>query len=173
MLCDNVVVPPDLAFTYAPTPLYIAANYQTNGSKRGIGPATTRAGAGLPEDKFVFCCFSNHYKTTEEIFTARMEILRKSGNAMIWLVGDNEWARRNMLDRAARCGVDPARIVFAPRVGPDECMARLRLADVFLDTFPYDAGTTASDAIHMALPIVTMSGRSFASRIASSLLAAA
>jgi len=138
MFSDDVVVPPDPAFAYAPTPLYIAANYQANDSKRGIGPAKTRAGAGLPDDKFVFCCFSNHYKTTEEICTAGMEILRRSGNAMIWLVGDNEWARRNMLDCAARRGVDPARIAFAPRVGPDEYMARLRVADVFLDTLHYN-----------------------------------
>jgi predicted O-linked N-acetylglucosamine transferase (SPINDLY family) len=173
MFCDDIVVPPDLASAYHPTPLYIAPNYQANDTKRVVGSATTRAAAGLPEDKFVFCCFSNHYKVTEEVFAGWLSILQRCDNAVIWLVGDNEWARRNMLARAAAFGVDADRILFAARVGPDEYMARLRLADVFLDTFPYNAGTIASDAIRMGLPLVTLSGRSFASRMAGRLLAAA
>jgi predicted O-linked N-acetylglucosamine transferase (SPINDLY family) len=131
-----------------------------------------RAAAGLPDHKFVFCCFSNHYKMTYEMFDAWMTILRRAKNSILWIVGDNEWARRNMLARAVARGIDPERIVFAPRVGPDEYMARLRLADLFLDTFPYNAGTIASDAIRMGLPLVTLSGRSFASRMAGRLLMA-
>jgi predicted O-linked N-acetylglucosamine transferase (SPINDLY family) len=173
MLCDDIVVPESLASAYEPKPLHIAVNYQANDSKRKIGAATTRPEAGLPADKFVFCCFSNHYKTTEQMFSAWMEILRNSDDSVLWLVGDNEWAQRNMLARAAVFGVDPARIIFASRVGPDEYMARLPLADLFLDTFPYNAGTIASDAIRMGLPLLTMSGRSFASRMAASLLTAA
>ena len=172
MFCDRIVVPPRLAHAYQPTPLYIEGNYQANDGKRTIGPAMTRAAAGLPDGKFVFCCFSNHYKTTENIFAAWMEILRRSENAILWLVSDNEWARANMLKRAAGLGIDPGRIVFAPRVGPDEYMARLSLADVFLDTFPYNAGTIASDAIRMGLPLVTLAGQAFASRMAASLLTA-
>jgi predicted O-linked N-acetylglucosamine transferase (SPINDLY family) len=172
MFCDQIVIPPDRAASYQPTPLSVAASYQANDSKREIGAETTRAEAGLPADKFVLCCFSNHYKTTEEIFAAWMEILRRSPNAVLWLVGDNEWARRNMVERADSSGIDPARIVFASRVGPNEYMARLGSADVFLDTFPYNAGTIASDAIRMGLPLVTMVGRSFASRMAASLLTA-
>jgi predicted O-linked N-acetylglucosamine transferase (SPINDLY family) len=170
MFCDRMVVPPHLASAYRPAPLYIEGNYQANDGKRTIGPAMTRAEADLPDDKFVFCCFSNHYKTTEDIFAAWMEILRRSDNAILWLVSDNEWARANMLKRAAELGIDPGRIVFAPRVGPDEYMARLRLADLFLDTFPYNAGTIASDAIRMGLPLVTLCGQAFASRMAASLL---
>jgi predicted O-linked N-acetylglucosamine transferase (SPINDLY family) len=172
MFCDDIVVPPDLAHEYTPKPLYIAPNYQANDSKRAIGDATTRAAAGLPDDKFVFCCLSNHYKTTEEIFAAWMEILRRTDNSVAWLVGDNEWARRNIQERAAASGVDPARILFASRVAPDAYMARLGLADLFLDTFPYNAGTIASDAIRMGLPLLTLCGRSFASRMATSLLTA-
>ena len=172
MLCDELVVPETLRSAYDPKPLYIAANYQANDSKRTIGAATTRSAAGLPDDKFVFCCFSNHYKTTEGIFSAWMEILRKSDDSVLWLVGDNEWAKQNMLTRAAAFGIDPARIIFASRVGPDDYMARLALADLFLDTFPYNAGTIASDAIRMGLPLLTLSGRSFASRMAASLLTA-
>jgi predicted O-linked N-acetylglucosamine transferase (SPINDLY family) len=172
MVCDRTVVPPHLAHAYRPTPLYIEGNYQANDGKRTIGPAMTRAAAGLPEDRFVFCCFSNHYKTTETVFAAWMEILRRSENAILWLVSDNEWARASMLRRAAEFGIDPGRIVFAPRVGPDEYMARLSLADIFLDTFPYNAGTIASDAIRMGLPLVTLCGQAFASRMATSLLTA-
>ncbi len=141
--------------------------------RRTIGPPTTRAAVGLPDDKFVFCCFSNHYKMTEELFDAWMTILRRARNSILWIVGDNEWARRNILARAVERGIDPERIVFAPRVGPDEYMARLGLADLFLDTFPYNAGTIASDAIRMGLPLVTLSGRAFASRMAGRLLVAA
>ena len=172
MFCDDIVVPPELALAYEPTPLYIATNYQANDNKRTIGHATTRAAAGLPDGTFVFCCFSNHYKITEEVFSAWMTILRRSANSVLWLIGDNESARRNMLRRAVSCGIDQNRVVFASRVGPDEYMARLALADLFLDTFPYNAGTIASDAIRMGLPLLTISGRSFASRMAGRLLSA-
>jgi predicted O-linked N-acetylglucosamine transferase (SPINDLY family) len=145
MFCDRVVVPPDQASAYTPKPLYIAKNYQANDTKRTLAPATTRSTVGLPDNKFVFCCFSNHYKITEEMFTAWMEILRRCDNAIIWLVGSNQRANSNILERAAVLGVDPDCIVFAARVGPDEYMARFSLADVFLDTFPYNAGTIASD----------------------------
>jgi predicted O-linked N-acetylglucosamine transferase (SPINDLY family) len=173
MFADNIVLPPNLASEYLPPPLCIADNYQANDTRRTIGQETTRAAAGLPDDKFVFCCFSNHYKMTYELFDAWMTILRRAKNSILWIVGDNEWARRNMLARAVERGIDPERIVFAPRVGPDEYMARLRLADLFLDTFPYNAGTIASDAIRMGLPLVTLIGRAFASRMAGRLLMAA
>ena len=172
MFCDNIVLPPNLAHQYLPQPLLIADNYQVNDTRRTIGAETTRAAAGLPDDKFVFCCFSNHYKMTEELFDTWMTILRRTKHTILWIVGDNEWARRNILARAAMKGIDPDRIVFAPRVGPDEYMARLPLADLFLDTFPYNAGTIASDAIRMGLPLVTLSGRAFASRMAGRLLMA-
>jgi predicted O-linked N-acetylglucosamine transferase (SPINDLY family) len=173
MFCDHIVVPPEQAAAYQPAPLYIAQNYQANDTRRTIGPSTTRAAAGLPDDRFVFCCFSNHYKTTEEIFDAWMAILHRTTDTILWLVGDNASARRNMLARARQRGIDGDRLVFAGRVGPDDYMARLRLPDLFLDTFPYNAGTIASDAIRMGLPLVTLSGQSFASRMAGRLLTAA
>jgi predicted O-linked N-acetylglucosamine transferase (SPINDLY family) len=173
MFSDNIVLPPNLASQYLPQPLCIADNYQANDTRRTIGLPTTRAAVGLPDDKFVFCCFSNHYKMTDDLFDAWMTILRRAKNSVLWIVGDNEWARRNILARAVERRIDPERIVFASRVGPDEYMARLGLADLFLDTFPYNAGTIASDAIRMGLPLVTLSGRAFASRMAGRLLAAA
>ena len=125
MFCDDIVVPPALASAYHPTPLYIADNYQANDTRRAIGRATTRAAAGLPEDKFVFCCFSNHYKVTEAVFDAWLTILQRSPDAVLWLVGDNEWARGNMLARAARPASMPTGSCSPRASVPTKYMARL------------------------------------------------
>jgi predicted O-linked N-acetylglucosamine transferase (SPINDLY family) len=170
MLCDAFVVPPAVAAAYQPTPLLIEKIYQANDSKRVVGAPMTRAQAGLPDDRFVFCCFSNYYKITETMFAGWMEILRHTGNAVLWLVDDNQWARQNLKLRAMVAGIDPTRLIFATRTDPASYMARLASADLFLDTFPYNAGTIASDAIRMGLPLLTLAGRSFASRMAASLL---
>lgn len=172
LFCDDIVIPPARAGAYTPRPLAIAANYQANDGKREIGPTTTRAAAGLPEDRFVLCCFSNHYKITEPMFDAWMEILRRADNTALWLVADDQWSSAALSERAALRGVDPARLLFAGRVSPADYMARLALPDLFLDTFPYNAGTVASDAIRMGLPLVTLSGQSFAARMAGRLLEA-
>jgi predicted O-linked N-acetylglucosamine transferase (SPINDLY family) len=165
MLCDEFVVPPAIVAAYQPTPLWIEKIYQANDSKRVVGVPMSRAQAGLPDDRFVFCCFSNYYKITETMFGGWMEILRQTGNAVLWLVDDNQWARQNLRLRAMVAGIDPARLIFASRTDPASYMARLAVADVFLDTFPYNAGTIASDAIRMGLPLLTLAGRSFASRM--------
>jgi predicted O-linked N-acetylglucosamine transferase (SPINDLY family) len=170
MLCDEFVVPPAIAAAYQPTPLLIENMYQANDSKRIVGAPMTRAQAGLPGDRFVFCCFCNYYKITESLFAGWMDILRRTGNAVLWLVDDNQWARQNLRLRAMVAGIDPARLIFAGRTDPASYMARLAVADLFLDTFPYNAGTIASDAIRMGLPLITLAGQSFASRMAASLL---
>ncbi len=176
LFCDDIVIPPAVGPEYAPRPLAIAANYQANDGKREIGPAMTRADVGLPDDRFVFCCFANHYKITEAMFGAWMEILRRTAtgarDSVLWLTADNAWSRVALCEQAAAHGVDPARLIFTGRVGPAEYMARLALPDLFLDTFPYNSGTVASDAIRMRLPLLTLSGRSFASRMAGRLLEA-
>jgi predicted O-linked N-acetylglucosamine transferase (SPINDLY family) len=170
MLCDDFVVPPGIAAAYHPRPLPIEALYQANDSKRIVGAAMTRAEAGLPEDRFVFCCFSNHYKITEAMFAGWMDILRRTGDAVLWLVDDNQWSRQNLCLRALVAGIDPSRLIFAGRTDPASYMARLAVADLFLDTFPYNAGTIASDVIRMGLPLLTLAGRSFASRMAAGML---
>ena len=172
LFCDSIVAPPAIAAAYTPRPLYIAETYQANDSKRTIGAPTTRANAGLPQDRFVFCCFCNHYKITEAMFAAWMQILGRVENAVLWLVADNVWSCRNLQLRAVALGIDPDRLIFAGRVDPSAYMSRLALADLFLDTSPYNAGTIASDAIRMGLPLLTLSGQSFASRMAGRLLAA-
>ena len=171
LFCDDGVIPPELAAQYAPRPLRIGRVYQANDSKRAVGSRSSRAAAGLPENCFVFCCFSNTYKITEEMFNAWMVVLRRTPNSVLWLMHDNEWASASMCARATAAGVDAKRIILTPRVEPAEYMARLPLGDLFLDTFPYNAGTVASDAIRMGLPLLTLSGTSFASRMAKQLLA--
>ena len=170
IFADDFVIPAAVRGQYRPSPLTIAHNYQANDQDRLIGGAVTRHEVGLGEDRFLFCCFSNYYKITEAMFAAWMEILRQVENGVLWLVDDNPDARRNMCDRAAALGIDPDRLIFAARVGPEDYMARLGLADLFLDTFPYNAGTIASDAIRMNVPIVTLMGESFASRMAARFL---
>jgi predicted O-linked N-acetylglucosamine transferase (SPINDLY family) len=170
LLCDDFVVPPDIAGLYAPTPLALGPIYQANDSRREIGPTVTRREIGLPEDRFVFCCFSNHYKITEAMFAAWMTILHAAEGAVLWLADDGSGSRDALLAHAAAAGIDPARLIFTGRVAPGDYLARLRLADLFLDTFPYNAGTVASDAIRMQVPLLTLAGRSFASRMAARLL---
>lgn len=172
LFCDSFVVPPVSAPLYEPKPLYIAETYQANDSRRTIGVVTTRDMVGLPMDRFVFCCFSNHYKITEEMFAAWMAILKQAEHSVLWLVADNAWSCRNLRERASASGIDPGRLIFAGRVDPSDYISRLRLADLFLDTFPYNAGTIASDALRMGLPVVTITGQAFASRMASRLLTA-
>lgn len=170
MLCDEFTVPKELFDTYQPTPLYIPGNYQANDTKLPVGPTPPRAAAGLPEDRFVFCCFSNNYKITEYIFNAWIEILKRTEKTVLWLLADNEYSRQNMIARAQSQGIDSGRLIFAGRVLPQDYLGRLPLADLFLDTHPYNAGTTASDALRMGLPLVTLAGECFASRMAGSLL---
>jgi predicted O-linked N-acetylglucosamine transferase (SPINDLY family) len=170
LLCDDFVIPPDIAAAYQPAPLAIEGLYQANDSKRVVGVPMTRQQVGLREDRFVFCCFSNHYKISEIMFDGWMEILRLTGDSVLWLVDDNQWSRENLRLRAQVAGIDPSRLLFAGRTDPASYMARLAVADLFLDTFPYNAGTIASDAIRMGLPLLTLAGRSFASRMAARML---
>ncbi|TLU70953.1 O-linked N-acetylglucosamine transferase, SPINDLY family protein [Lichenicoccus roseus] len=170
LLCDDYVIPAHSAASYRPVPLSIAPIYQANDSKRTIGAPLPRAEAGLPEDAFVLCCFSNSYKITEAMFASWMAIMRGAASTVLWLSVDNRWAESSLHARAAQAGIAPERILFAGRTSPELYMSRLGAADLFLDTFPYNAGTVASDAIRMQLPLLTLAGASFASRMAGSML---
>jgi predicted O-linked N-acetylglucosamine transferase (SPINDLY family) len=170
LFCDAIVIPPEHAAAYGTRPLPIGPIYQANDSKRTAGPALTRAAEGLPEDRFILACFSKHYKITQEIFAAWMEILAQVPHAVLWLMQDNADSQRNLRQAARRAGIDDARLIFSDRVDPALYMSRFQLADLFLDTFPYNAGTVASDALRMGLPLITLCGRAFAARMATSLL---
>jgi predicted O-linked N-acetylglucosamine transferase (SPINDLY family) len=137
------------------------------------GRAPARARAGLPERGFVYCCFNNNYKITPAIFDVWMRILQRTGDSVLWLLEDNPAAARNLRREAERRGVAPQRLVFAPRVGPEEHLGRHSLAGLFLDTLPYNAHTTASDALWSGVPVLTCRGTAFAGRVAASLLQSA
>ena len=134
-------------------------------------PATsTRAAAGLPEDAFVYACFNQSYKITEPVFSRWCRILQRVPGSVLWLLVPQEHIQAALRERAAERGIAAERLIFAPFVKPTEHLARLPLADLFLDTFPYGAHTTCSDALWMGLPVLTQVGRSFSARVAASLL---
>jgi predicted O-linked N-acetylglucosamine transferase (SPINDLY family) len=172
LFCDDAVVPPASAAAYRPAPLPIAPIFQANDARRVIGAPTSRAAQGLAPDAFVFCCFSNHYKITQKLFGAWMRILAQVPGSVLWLAADNAWSRAALSAEAERAGVAPSRLIVAERTDPADYISRLAVADLFLDTFPYNAGTVASDALRMGLPLLTQTGEAFASRMAARLLAA-
>jgi predicted O-linked N-acetylglucosamine transferase (SPINDLY family) len=170
LFCDTTVIPPEHESAYQPKPLAVASIYQVNDSKRTIGRPLTRAEVGLPEDCFVFCCMSRHYKITEAVFAGWMSVLRQVEGSILWLAADNPYSEANLKEAARQAGIAEERLIISERADPDLYLSRLALADLFLDTFPYNAGTVASDAMRMQLPIVTLCGAAFASRMATSLL---
>jgi len=170
MLADRFVMPPELLPYCTERPIYLPHCYQVSDRQRLVAPKPQRATYGLPEDAFVFCSFNNNHKFTPEVFGAWMRILAAVPGSVLWLLADNDTCKANLLAAATAAGIAPERLVFAPRVNPAEYLARFQLADLMLDTFPFNAGTTASDALWMGLPIVTRAGRTYISRMAGSLL---
>jgi predicted O-linked N-acetylglucosamine transferase (SPINDLY family) len=170
MIADRFVMPEALLPYCTEKPIYLPHCYQVSDRQREVAPKPQRSTYGLPEDAFVFCSFNNNHKFTPEMFGAWMRILNQVPGSVLWLLADNDTARANMLAAANAQGVASERLIFAPRVAPSEYLARFQLADLMLDTFPFNAGTTASDALWMGLPIVTRAGRSYISRMAGSLL---
>src|SRR5262249_11728671 len=147
--------------------------YQCNDNRRRVSERSpSRAEAGLPDEAFVFCCFNNNYKILPQAFEAWMRVLTRVPKSVLWLLEDNPIAGANLRREAERRGAGPDRLVFAPRAKPSEHLARQALADLFLDTLPYGAHTTASDALWMGVPVVTRIGSTFAGRVAASLLRA-
>ncbi len=173
VIADHYLIPEEQARYYSEKPLYMPHIYQVSDRKREHSVAPTRKACGLPARKLVFCSFNNNHKYTLEMFSIWMNILRRVPNSVLWLLADNPWAVDNLRHHAQAQGIDPKRLVFAERTSPADYLARYLLVDLFLDTFPFNAGTTANDALWMGVPLVTMSGRSFASRMAGALLTAA
>ena len=130
----------------------------------------SRTDFNLPEDAFVFCNFNSSYKITPDIFTVWINILKKTPKSILWLLKSNNAACENIWKTAEKKGIDRNRIIFAERLPHYDHLKRIALADIFLDTFPYNAHTTASDTIRMGVPIIALMGKSFASRVSSSIL---
>lgn len=171
IIADGFVIPSEQRANYAEKVVYLPDTFQANDSMRHIsGNVHTRDKAGLPEDALVFCSFNNSYKITPKFFDIWMRLLTKVDGSVLWIVGEGGSIRANIRKTAADRGVNPERIVFAPRIEYAEHLARYRLADLFLDTLPFGAGATASDALWAGLPVLTCVGEAFASRMAGSLL---
>jgi predicted O-linked N-acetylglucosamine transferase (SPINDLY family) len=173
IVADPVLIEPEDVAHYSEKVIWLPDSYMANDGLRKIADhAFKRSEVGLPDTGFVFCCFNNSYKILPPTFALWMRILERVPGSVLWLLLDNPTAARALQNQAVAHGVAAERLVFAPRMPPDLHLARHRLADLFIDTWPYNAHTTASDALWAGLPVLTRKGRSFASRVASSLLQA-
>jgi len=171
IIADQVVVPFDEQRHYTEHIVHLPDCYMVNDRKRAIAARVpTREEAGLPAEGFVFCCFNNNWKITRQVFDLWMRLLSNVDGSVLWLFRDNDCAERNLRREAAARGIDLARVVFAGRLPVEDHLARHRLADLVLDTLPYNAHTTASDALWVGLPLLTCRGTAFARRVAASLL---
>jgi protein O-GlcNAc transferase len=172
IITDRFVLPPEHARFYREQPAYLPGSYYPSDRQRPVPEASRRAEAGLPEAGFVFCCFNQAYKILPEAFAAWMRLLRSVPGSVLWLLEPEAAAAQNLRREASLRGVAPARLVFAPKSAPLAYLARLRAADLFLDTWPYNAHTTASDALWVGVPVVTLAGDTLPSRVAGSQLRA-
>jgi predicted O-linked N-acetylglucosamine transferase (SPINDLY family) len=170
LIADSVIIPTSSQQFYSEKIIYLPS-YQVNDSKRVIADKKyTRQELGLPDIGFVFCCFNQNYKILPNTFDSWMRILKAVKDSVLFLYSGNHWAEANLKKEAQARGVDSERLVFGKLIARDAYLARYQACDLFLDTLPYNAGTTASDALWAGLPVLTLMGESFASRVASSLL---
>jgi predicted O-linked N-acetylglucosamine transferase (SPINDLY family) len=171
IIADATIIPKPQRPFYTENVIYMPNSYQPNDDIRGISlTSTARADFGLPEDAFVFCCFNNNYKISPREFDIWMRLLANINGSVLWLLRANQWAEANLCREAQMRGIDPSRLVFAEKLPHADHLARHKHADLFIDTFNYNAHTTASDALWAGLPVVTMLGKQFAARVAGSLL---
>jgi protein O-GlcNAc transferase len=175
ILADRFVIPDGAQGDYAEQVVHLPGSFMATDDGRKISAQVpSRRDAGLPEDGFVFCCFNNSYKITPDVFDVWMRLLKAIEGSVLWLSVSQASAIENLRAEASRRGISGERLVFAARVKSNEDhLARLKLADLFLDTLYYNAHTTACDALWAGLPILTCPGQTFASRVAGSLLSAA
>jgi len=171
IVADPILIPQQSQEFYVEKIAYLPDTYQPNDRKRQIASKQfTKSELGLPEQGFVFCCFNNNFKINPQVFDCWATILKQVPGSVLWLLEDNALAKDNLQKEALARGIAPERLVFAGRLETSEHLARHALADLFLDTFPYNAHTTASDALWAGLPVLTVIGQSFAARVAASLL---
>jgi predicted O-linked N-acetylglucosamine transferase (SPINDLY family) len=173
IIADARIIPPGNELYYSEKVVRLTC-YQPNDRKRVVSTAApSRASEGLPKRGLIYCCLNGSQKFTAPMFAAWMTILAEVDNGVLWLFGGDDDTNQRLRDRARDAGIAPERLIFATKKANPEHLARYALADLFLDTFPYGAHTTAADAMWMGVPVVTLPGRTFASRVCSSLVAAA
>lgn len=171
LIADKFVIPPELQRFYKEQIYYLPC-YQANDRRCVIGKKISRYDVGLPEQGFVFCCFNHAHKITPVMFDLWCQLLLAVPDSVLWLFVVDPIARQNLCMNAQKLGVDPRRLIFAEALPLDQHLARMQCADLFLDTHPYNAGTTASNALWAGLPLITYVGETFPSRMAGSLLQA-
>ena len=169
LIADETIITNANQQHYSERIAYIPS-YQINSERKISGKEFSRQEAGLPQNGFVFCCFNNNYKIHPITFDSWMRILKRVEGSVFFLYADNDLAAINLKKEAERRGIDPDRLIFGKNLPMPEYLARYRVADLFLDTLPYNAGTTASDALWAGLPVLTCMGETFAGRMAASLL---
>jgi predicted O-linked N-acetylglucosamine transferase (SPINDLY family) len=173
LIADHIIIPKENQPFFTEKIAYLPNSYQVNDSKRKVSERFfTRAELGLPDNGFVYCCFNNNLKITPHVFDSWARILKQVPGSVLWLLEDNVLAKANLIQEAQSRGLSEDRIVFAGRLDLPEHLARHRLADLFIDTLPCNAHTTASDALWVGLPVLTTLGETFAGRVAASLLSA-
>ncbi len=174
IIADKVLINPEESKYYSEKIIWMPESYQINDRKKPtVNLVHNKEDLGLPtQDKFIFCCFNANSKILPSQFSLWMDILSKDKNSILWLLEDNLFAKQNLITHAENYGIDSSRLVFANKISLADHLARHQFADLFLDTYPYNAHTTASDALWAGLPVLTMMGKSFASRVAASLLTA-
>lgn len=172
IITDDFVVPHEHVKFYAEKPVYLPGSYYPSDRTRPLPQAADRRAVGLPEGAFVFCCFNQAYKIGPEPFASWMRLLSAVPGSVLWLLETNPWMGENLRKEASARGIDTRRLLFAPKSAPSEYLRRLRAADLFLDTWPYNAHTTASDALWVGLPVVTYAGSTLPWRVAGSQLRA-
>jgi protein O-GlcNAc transferase len=171
IVADETLIPEDQKSNYSENIIYLPNCYMPQDRTRQISDKSiTRQEYNLPEDSFVFCCFNNSFKITPKEFDIWMRLLSKIDGSVLWLLKANKSSEVNLKTEAKKRGIEPNRLIFADKMPVEEHLARQKLADLFLDTFNFNAHTTASDALWVGLPVLTKIGKGFAARVASSLL---
>jgi predicted O-linked N-acetylglucosamine transferase (SPINDLY family) len=173
IIADHIIIPEENQPFFTEKIVYLPNSYQVNDSKRKVSERIlTRTELALPENGFVYCCFNNNLKITPQIFDSWARILKAVPGSVLWLLEDNVLAKANLIKEAQSRGLSEERLIFAGRLDLPEHLARHRVADLFIDTVPCNAHTTASDALWVGLPVLTILGEAFAGRVAASLLSA-
>lgn len=171
IIADSFLIPPEYKTYYSEKVAYLPS-YQANDRQCAIAETPTRKSCGLPDEGVVFCCFNQTYKILPDVFDIWMRLLKAVQGSVFWVYASNPYAIANLRLEAQTRGVSPERLIFAENLPLDQHLARLKCADLFLDTLPYNAGTTASNALWAGLPVITCAGETFSSRMAGSLLVA-
>jgi predicted O-linked N-acetylglucosamine transferase (SPINDLY family) len=173
IVADRVLIRPQDERHFSEKIVRLPHTYQANDDKRAAAKMQSRSAYGLPEKGIVFCSFNGAFKLTPEVFDCWLRLLQAVDRSVFWLLQPEDIAIRALVSKAAKRGVDPARLVFAPMVGPPEHLARIARADLALDCFPYGSHTTASDTLWAGVPLVALAGDTFSARVSASILTAA